>query len=105
MVNGFGYSTRAMERSIGDSHQTHPPGILGHTVGTELDAEPHQINRANSMRVIVIVVLRFLSLPVLAGTLAVKIETGLIQGVTDDNVIVYKGIPFAAPPLSHLAGI
>ena len=32
----------------------------------------------------------------------VKVEGGLVQGVSDDGVTVYKGIPFAAPPVGGL---
>jgi len=32
----------------------------------------------------------------------VKIEGGLVQGTSDDGVTVYKGIPFAAPPVGEL---
>src|SRR4026208_1155452 len=33
---------------------------------------------------------------------AVKIDTGELQGVVDDGVVSYKGIPFAAPPVGEL---
>jgi len=33
---------------------------------------------------------------------AVKIDTGELQGVVDDGVVSYKGIPFAAPPVGDL---
>ena len=32
----------------------------------------------------------------------VRIETGLIQGVSQEGLTVYKGIPFAAPPVAEL---
>ena len=32
----------------------------------------------------------------------VKVDTGELQGVLDDGVVSYKGIPFAAPPLGEL---
>ena len=35
----------------------------------------------------------------LAATQAARIDTGLVQGVVDGNVVVYKGIPFASPPV------
>src|ERR1035438_2653276 len=31
-----------------------------------------------------------------------KTEGGLVQGLADDNLMVYKGIPFAAPPVGVL---
>ena len=40
-----------------------------------------------------------------AGTAAaapVKVESGLVQGVVVDGLTVYKGIPFAAPPVGDL---
>ncbi len=36
------------------------------------------------------------------GAPPVKVEGGLVQGVTDGNLTVYKGIPFAAPPVGNL---
>jgi para-nitrobenzyl esterase len=32
----------------------------------------------------------------------VRTQTGLVQGTTEDGMTVYKGIPFAAPPLADL---
>jgi para-nitrobenzyl esterase len=32
----------------------------------------------------------------------VKIESGLLQGTTEDGVTVYRGVPFAAPPVGDL---
>ena len=32
----------------------------------------------------------------------VKVDSGELQGVVDDAVVSYKGIPFAAPPLGDL---
>jgi para-nitrobenzyl esterase len=32
----------------------------------------------------------------------VKVEEGLVQGTIEDGLIVYKGIPFAAPPVGEL---
>ena len=42
-----------------------------------------------------------------AGTAAqkppvVRVDTGQLQGVVDDGVVAYKGIPFAAPPVGDL---
>jgi len=33
---------------------------------------------------------------------AVKVEGGLVQGVVEGNLTVYRGIPFAAPPVGDL---
>jgi para-nitrobenzyl esterase len=32
----------------------------------------------------------------------VKLEGGLVQGVAEGGLAVYKGIPFAAPPIGDL---
>ena len=32
----------------------------------------------------------------------VRTQSGLVQGATADGITVYKGIPFAAPPLGEL---
>jgi len=32
----------------------------------------------------------------------VRIEDGVIQGTSEDGLIVYRGIPFAAPPVGDL---
>ena len=32
----------------------------------------------------------------------VKVEGGLVQGTSEDGLTVYRGIPFAAPPVGDL---
>src|SRR6478752_1911284 len=32
----------------------------------------------------------------------VRVDTGLLQGMVDDGVVAYKGVPFAAPPVGNL---
>src|SRR4051812_21199971 len=32
----------------------------------------------------------------------VKVEGGLVQGAAEDGLMVYRGIPFAAPPIGDL---
>jgi para-nitrobenzyl esterase len=34
--------------------------------------------------------------------LPVKVEGGLVQGTSEDVLTVYRGIPFAAPPVGDL---
>ena len=34
----------------------------------------------------------------------VKVDGGLVQGVQEEDVVIYKGIPFAAPPVGELHG-
>ncbi|MGD0697759.1 MAG: hypothetical protein ABSB82_23330 [Terriglobia bacterium] len=38
-----------------------------------------------------------------AGTTA-KVEQGILQGTKEDGLTVYRGIPFAAPPIGKLRG-
>ena len=35
-------------------------------------------------------------------TAPVKVEEGLLQGILEDGVTVYKGVPYAAPPVGDL---
>jgi hypothetical protein len=39
----------------------------------------------------------------LADAAAVRTNTGLVQGVLDDNVMVYKGLPFEAGTMPDLS--
>ena len=34
----------------------------------------------------------------------VKVDGGSVQGILEDDVLIYKGIPFAAPPVGELRG-
>ena len=38
----------------------------------------------------------------MATAAPVKVEGGLVQGTAEDGLTVYKGIPFAAPPVGDL---
>ncbi len=48
----------------------------------------------------------FLTLPVVIATVSavgqVRTDAGLVQGVQADGLVVYKGVPFAAPPIGSL---
>jgi para-nitrobenzyl esterase len=37
-----------------------------------------------------------------SATTVVRVDTGQLQGVVDDGVVSYKGVPFAAPPIGDL---
>ncbi|MGC1521890.1 MAG: carboxylesterase family protein [Steroidobacteraceae bacterium] len=54
------------------------------------------------MNCISIVALALLTLDVHADLRPVKIDRGFVRGVVDGNVVEYKGIPFAAPPVGNL---
>jgi para-nitrobenzyl esterase len=58
--------------------------------------------RAHGMKVTLTTALAFLSMAVHANALTVRIDTGLVQGILDDKITAYRGIPFAAPPLGDL---
>src|SRR5690349_12578625 len=32
----------------------------------------------------------------------IKVETGLLQGTVEDGLTIYRGIPYAAPPVGDL---
>ena len=49
-------------------------------------------------RALTLLVLGALALPVSAQILTAKVTGGTVQGVANDDIAVYKGIPFAAPP-------
>lgn len=60
------------------------------------------------MRVLNCIALRFAVACGLAGTLSaaltapVKVQGGLVQGVVEDGLTVFRGVPFAAPPVGAL---
>jgi len=38
----------------------------------------------------------------LSASTNAKVEQGVLQGTKDDGLTVYRGIPFAAPPIGEL---
>ena len=36
------------------------------------------------------------------NSLQIRVEGGLIEGTADEDLAIYKGIPFAAPPIGEL---
>jgi para-nitrobenzyl esterase len=54
------------------------------------------------VKMALIVALAFLTLDAQADPLTAKTGTGFVRGVLDENVIAYKGLPFATPPLGNL---
>jgi para-nitrobenzyl esterase len=57
-------------------------------------------NRILTLMAISFVILTLLR--VIASAVPVKVEGGLLEGTVEDTLTVYRGIPFAAPPLGDL---
>jgi para-nitrobenzyl esterase len=56
-------------------------------------------------RSLLLVVISFLVMAILGGVASaatVKVEDGLIEGTVEDGLTVYRGIPYAAPPIGDL---
>lgn len=51
---------------------------------------------------IVVTALTLLSGTGCSGAVPVSIDTGLVSGVSQGNIVTYKGIPFAEPPVGDL---
>ena len=49
-----------------------------------------------------LVVLAMCLAPMIEAASPVKVDGGLVQGVTNGDLTIYKGIPFAAPPTGEL---
>ena len=54
------------------------------------------------MRTIIVVALASVSALPAPTPKPVRTQSGLVQGASVDGISVYKGIPFAAPPLAAL---
>ena len=56
-------------------------------------------------RCLMLAVISFLSITVLGGVTSaetLKVEGGLIEGTVEDGLAVYRGIPYASPPIGDL---
>ena len=53
-------------------------------------------------RIILLTALLYSAIAVAQLSTPVKTEDGLLQGLTEDGLTVYRGIPFAAPPVGNL---
>jgi len=54
-------------------------------------------------RIVIFAAIGILMVPApVGGASPVKIDGGLVEGVVEDGITVYKGIPFAAPPVGEL---
>jgi len=56
----------------------------------------------NKMFIVSIVVAFFATTSVAQQVAPIKVDGGLLQGTLEDELTVYKGIPFAAPPVGEL---
>ncbi len=56
--------------------------------------------RRNSIQLYVVILIGLCTSTSLAQT--VRVEGGLIEGTIEDGIEIYKGIPFAAPPIGEL---
>lgn len=55
------------------------------------------------MRLGLLLIIFFTSLTCMAQDLTkVEVEQGIVQGIRENNLVVFKGIPFAAPPVDDL---
>jgi para-nitrobenzyl esterase len=50
----------------------------------------------------VLVVVIFATVPVLAQISIAKVTGGTVEGVVNDGIASFKGVPFAAPPVGDL---
>ncbi len=53
-------------------------------------------------KLLLIGLLLFIGLSSFKGPAPIKVDGGLISGITHENIRIYKGIPFAAPPVGQL---
>lgn len=57
--------------------------------------------RKNQIRILFILMMTVLFVYNLYGQ-TVRINSGLVEGIVEDGITVYKGVPFAAPPVGDL---
>ena len=53
-------------------------------------------------KILIAIAVAAVSSMALAATSAVRVEQGLLKGTVEDGLTVYRGIPFAAPPVGDL---
>jgi para-nitrobenzyl esterase len=62
----------------------------------------HLIHTLKKATLLVIFAFLFVNLSFAQQPAPVKVSDGLLQGTFEDGLMVYKGIPFAAPPVGDL---
>ena len=62
-----------------------------------------ELERISEMKAVLLsLAIAAFSLPAWAAVPTAKVEQGLLQGTVEDGLKIYRGIPFAAPPLGDL---
>jgi para-nitrobenzyl esterase len=64
--------------------------------------KPQYLRRSRPLATMLIAVAPLLVVAHMAGAEPVRTEGGLVQGTVEDGLRVYRGIPFAAPPVGEL---
>ncbi len=75
-------------------------------LNTSAGSDNRRMKMAERSKGIIVIELLFASLFVLLGNAAfaepVQVEGGLLQGTVEHGLRVYRGIPYAAPPVGDL---
>ena len=64
--------------------------------------KPSGVRHVNSLRIAILLVALGLAMPAAADTAVVNAPAGKLQGATDGKLHVFKGIPYALPPIGAL---